>query len=214
MIEVDLLPEHLRAPGGSDAPDGARGRARGGLDLWGIVLLVAALTILPGTALLWWTQRSEAAALHARREAASADSARLAGLRGASDSLAARVRQTRERIALVERLDRDRFAWPRMLDEISWALPRLAWLSSLRQLTPPPAATVELQGIAANPLAITRFARNLDASAYIADVRILGSQQRGAPSEEPAQHAFTLVLRFDEAPSPRPAAPTTESPGG
>lgn len=213
MIEIDLLPESLRTPV-AGVPWGGPGRTRTGVDLWGTALAVGALTIIPGAAVLWWTQRSEATALRVRLEAASADSARLAELRATSDSLAERFRQIRERVVLVEQLDRNRYAWPRILDEISWALPRLAWLISLRQLAPPPDVMVELQGVAESPLAITRFARNLGASEYVSDVQILGSQQQAAPSEaSTARHAFTLVLRFAD-PGGRLADPIIGSGGG
>lgn len=214
MIEVDLLPEHLRSPGDAGVAPDEGGRSRARVNPWGVSFLAVALTIAPGTALLWWTQRAEAVALQARREQALADSTRLAGLRGASDSLTVRMRQIRERVALVEQLDRDRFAWPRILDEISWALPGLAWLISLRQLAPPPDAAVEVRGIAANPLAITRFVRNLGASELIADVRILGSQQNGSPAQGSARHTFTLVLRLAAAPGERGVALGAEAPGG
>ena len=193
MIRIDLLPDPL---GGAEGGDDGPGRRRRRPDPWSIAILVAAFVIPPGTAIRWWDQRSETAALRQRLEAASADSARLAELRAASDSLAARSRQLQERAALVEELDRNRFVWPRLLDEISWALPRLAWLVSLRQLSPPPAGEIELQGIAASPLAVTRFARNLDASDYIADVRLLGSQKQMGPSGGASRHAFTLIVGF------------------
>ena len=112
-----------------------------------------------------------------------------------SDSLTERFRAIRQRVSLVERLDRDRFAWPRMMDEISRALPSAAWLASLRQLSPPPDLTVEVQGIAANPLAITEFIARLEASRHVADVRMVGSQQQGFDGGDGLRQAFTLVLR-------------------
>lgn len=194
MIEINLLPAPLRARHGI-ATDG-RAASSLHIDFWGVALLISALTIPPGTVALWWSQRSDALELGVRLEAAMADSARLAELRAASDSLSERSREIRERVALVERLDGDRFAWPHMMDEISRALPPPAWLISLRQLSPPPDLTVELQGVAGNPLAITEFVRSLETSDYIADVKIVGSQQQGSDPDEVSRQAFTLVLRF------------------
>ncbi|MDE2944534.1 MAG: PilN domain-containing protein [Gemmatimonadota bacterium] len=207
MIEINLLPESQRARQGI----ATNGHAGGGLhiDFWGVALLISALTIPPGTVALWWSQRSEAFELGVRLEAAMADSARLAELHAASDSLSERSREIRERVALVERLDRDRFAWPHMMDEISRALPPSAWLISLRQLSPPPDLTVELQGVAGNPLAITEFVRSLGTSDYIADVKIIGSQQQqGSDPEQVSRQAFTLVLRFARASALRRVGPT------
>lgn len=198
MIEIDLLPESLRpqARGNGDglAPRVAR------IDLLGLALWVSALIVPPAVLSLWWTQRAEAVKLEARLEAASADSAKFAEIRAASDSLAERFREIGERVALVERLDRNRFAWPHMLDEISRALPPFAWLISVRQLSPPPALAVELQGVAANPLAITQFVHSLDAADHIADVKILGSQQQGLDPGDISRHAFTLILEFAGGP--------------
>ncbi len=168
-----------------------------------------------GAGFLWWSQRSEASALEVRLEEATADSERLAELRAVSDSLTARREEIRSRLALVEQLDRNRFVWPHMMDEISRALPRLAWLTSLRQLSPLPDVSVQIQGIAANPLAITEYVRNLDASDYITDVRILGSQQQGLEDGEITAQAFTLAVRFTEPPGGvRRAEPIIATTGG
>lgn len=206
MIEINLLPESLSARQGI----ATKGHAGGGLriDFWGVALLISALTIPPGAVALWWSQRAEALELGARLEAAVADSARLAELRAASDSLTERSREIRERVALVEQLDRDRFAWPHMMDEISRALPPPAWLTSLRQLSRPPDLAVELEGIAGDPLAITEFVRSLGASDYIADVKIVGSQQQGSAPDQVSRQAFTLVLRFAHASASRRVEPT------
>lgn len=206
MIEINLLPESLRARQGI----ASNRHAEGGLhiDLLGVALLISALTVPPGTAALWWSQRAEGLELRARLDAVMADSARLAELRAATDSLSERSREIRERVVLVEQLDRDRFAWPHMLDEISRALPPPAWLISLRQLSPPPDLAVELQGVAGNPLAITEFVRSLGISDHIADVKIVGSQQQGSDPDQGSRQAFTLVLRFAHASALRRIEPT------
>lgn len=211
MIEIDLLPESLRPRAGSHG-DGLTPRVAR-IDLLGLAVWVSTLIVLPAVLSLWWTQRAEAAKLEARLEAVSADSAKLAEIRAASDSLAERFREIGERVALVERLDRNRFAWPRMLDEISRALPPFAWLISVRQLSPPPALAVELQGVAANPLAITAFVHSLDDADHVADVKILGSQQQGPDPGDISRHAFTLVLRFAEGPGVGRVA-SAAAPGG
>ncbi len=197
MIEINLLPESLPARQGIATNRNAEGGLH--IDVWGVALLLSALTIPPGTVALWWSQRAESLELRARLEAVMADSAQLAELRAASDSLSERSREIRERVALVEQLDRDRFAWPHMMDEISRALPPPAWLTSLRQLSPPPDLAIELQGVAGNPLAITEFVRSLGTSDYIADVKIVGSQQQGSDPDQVSRQAFTLVLRFAPA---------------
>ena len=197
MIEVNLLPErqkrHSRRRLASKGPR-LKGVAKD-KDTWGLALVAVAVVIPLGMAFLWWGHRSVEGELDARLEVATADSARLADLRAVSDSLSARRQLVRERVALVEQLDRNRFVWPHMLDEISRALPQLAWLTNLRQISPLPAATVQIQGLAANPLAITEYVRNLEASTYIAEVRILGSQKQTLDGDLIVQ-AFTLTARY------------------
>jgi len=162
--------------------------------------MLAGIVIPLAAAFLWWSQRAEASSLQTRLDGATADSARLADLRIVSDSLTARREEIRDRVALVEQLDRNRFVWPHILDEVSRAVPRMAWLSSLRQTAPLPDVGVQIQGVAANPLAITEFVRNLQASDYFTDVRILGSQRQSIESGDSsiAAQSFTLSVRFTE----------------
>ncbi|MFQ5689650.1 MAG: PilN domain-containing protein [Gemmatimonadota bacterium] len=200
MITVNLLPEERRSRRdrrrGRDAASGTRGfrTVSVGRDPWKRGVWVAGLVVVGGGLTLWLTQRSTAAGLQSRLEAATADSARLADLRAVSDSLAEQRRLVRQRMALIQRLDRNRFAWPHLMDEISRALPELAWLTGLREITPLPDVTVEIRGRAANPLVITDFVRNLQASPYIAEVKIMGTQQEEV--EDLAVQGFTLVASY------------------
>jgi type IV pilus assembly protein PilN len=199
MIEVNLLPERQKRRGGRGKASSKKGARLKGVgkdrDTWSMVLVAVGVFIPLGMAVLWWGQRSVASELEARLEVATADSARLADLRAVSDSLSARRQLIRERVALVEQLDRNRFVWPHMLDEISRALPQLAWLTNLRQISPLPSATVQIQGLAANPLAITEYVRNLEASTFVSEVRILGSQKQTLEDDLVVQ-AFTLTARY------------------
>ena len=210
MIEVNLLPEAQKSRGGGRSRRGAGigglPQLSGGRDRWNLVLLIAAVLVPIAVLVLWLGQRSEARGLEERLEAATADSARLADLRAISDSLTERQQLIRERVALVERLDRNRFVWPHVMDEVSRAVPDIVWLVSLQQVNPLPNVTVQIQGMAANPLAITEFVRNLQASEYLTDVQILGSQQQEV-SDELAVQAFTLVATYRQP----PGGPTTEA---
>lgn len=211
MIEVNLLPESQRgAPRKRKAPrrPSIGGRFRGvslGRDPWTTALVAAAVVVTLGVLGLWLAQRAEASGLEDRLAEATADSARLAELRAVSDSLTERREMIRERIALIERLDRNRFIWPHLMDEISRALPQFAWLTNLQQTATTPNVAVQIQGMAANPLTITEFVRNLQASSYIDDVRIVGSQQQEI-EDGLAVQAFTLVATY--APPPEGAERT------
>ena len=138
--------------------------------------------------------RSERSALEEQIAVAVQDSTRLADLRALSDSLIAQDALIQERLRLVKSLDGGRFVWPRMLDEISRALPAYTWLTLVRRDAPLPDMRVQVDGIAANPLAITRSVRNLQDSAYISQARIMGSQQE-LIENVPAQ-AFRLMLSY------------------
>lgn len=213
MIEVNLHPTGGKARKGGrkkfSVPAWAdRSRAAGeGRDPW-TVAAVAAI-VVAGLAIggMWYAQRSDAAELEMRLEEAREDSTRLADLRVLSDSLIDRERQIRERLELVRGLDEGRFIWPHLLDEISSALPQYTWLTAIRVATPLPDLTVQIDGVAANPLAVTRFVRNLQASEYVRQVRIMGSQQ--AEVENVAAQAFKLLVSYEQ-----PAQETALTPPG
>jgi Tfp pilus assembly protein PilN len=213
VIEVNLHPTGGKARKGGrkkfSVPTWAdRGRAAGeGRDPWTVAAVVA--FVLAGLAIggMWYAQRSDAAELEVRLEEAREDSTRLADLRVLSDSLIDRERQIRERLELVRGLDEGRFIWPHLLDEISRALPQYTWLTAIRVATPLPDLTVQVDGVAANPLAVTRFVRNLQASEYVRQVRIMGSQQ--AEVENVAAQAFKVLVSYEQ-----PAQETAPTPAG
>lgn len=207
MIEINLHPDRDRASGrkgggrGLKLPsfEGFGGLGDLGGDPWRTALVVAAVVVPLAVGGLWYLQRSEASELEARLEEARADSTRLADLRALGDSLTSRRQAIRDRIELVQRLDRDRFVWPHLLDEISTALPEQAWLTTLKRQSPLPDVRVQILGVALEPLVITRFVRNLEASPYIGEVQILGSQRRteGGVSTQ----SFTLEATYAEPPA-------------
>lgn len=219
MIEVNLLPEGQRSRGKAKRAAGGGGRKGLGESLkghnpWNAALVIACVAVPALGLTAWWAQRNTESSLQSRLELATADSARLAALRLVSDSLTNRREEIRNRVALVEGLDRNRFVWPHLIDEISRALPQIAWLSSLRQTSPLPNVGVQIQGVAANPLAITEFVRNLEASDYVTDVRILGSQKEVLNNGELSVQAFTLSARFTEpAGVPNRTEPIIETTG-
>jgi Tfp pilus assembly protein PilN len=204
VIEVNLHPTGGKARRGRrprlamPAWLGSGGGGGEGRDSWTVAAMVAfglAVLTIGG---LWFTQRSVRAELDGRMEEARVDSTRLADLRVLSDSLTAREREIQERLELVRGLDEGRFVWPHLLDELSRALPEHTWLTAVRVSTPLPDLTVQVDGLAANPLAITRFVRNLQGSEYVEQVRIMGSQQ--AEVDNVSAHAFKLVVTYADPP--------------
>lgn len=216
MIEVNLHPDRGRSRGGGrrlpiSLPrsfpkfGGGGAGAGGGRDPWTILAIVVPVLALLALGWLWYGQRDQRGDLEARLESAVTDSSRLADLRSLSDSLTERRTRIRQRLDLVRSLDQGRFVWPHLLDEVGAALPAYTWLTALRRSATEPRLEVQVDGLAANPLAITRFVRNLQDSPYVGEVRMLGSQQELV--DNVATQAFKLLVTYD---SPPPDAIRTE----
>lgn len=210
MIEVNLHPDggrkrrgggkKIALPAALTKLTGKRGgRGAGERDVWTTVAIVVPLLTLLVVGWLWFSQRSARSGLDSRLATAVEDSTRLVDLRSLSDSLVLRDRRISERLELVKALDDGRFVWPHLLDEISRAMPAYTWLTEIRRTQPIPGLEVQIDGLAANPLAITRFVRNLQESPYIGQARIIGSQQEFV--DNVAAQAFRLVVTY-EAPPP------------
>ena len=209
MIEVNLHPEGskrrrrrlVRTPSWLKSTGSGDGR-----DPWLIAAVAIPALVLLVVGWLWMSQRGERGELDDRLVEAVEDSTRLSDLRALSDSLIARETQIRERLDLLQGLDDGRFVWPHLLDEVSRALPDYAWLTSIRQASAPPDLQVQLDGMAANPLAITAYVRRLQESPYVGDVRILGSQEQNLGGF--SAHSFKLIVRYAEPPDSMVAAMT------
>lgn len=208
MIEVNLHPERGGTRRGprrrlpislpTSFPKFGGGGGAGGRDTWTILAIGLPVLAILVVGWLWFSQRSERSELEVRLEAAAEDSARLSDLRSLSDSLTARESRIARRLELVKSLDDGRFVWPHLLDEIGRAVPSYTWLTSLRQNAVEPQLQVQVDGLAANPLAITEFVRNLQDSPYVGEVRILGSQQELV--ENVAAQAFKLMIVYESPP--------------
>lgn len=208
MIEVNLHPDRGRARGGggrglsfslpSSLPSFGGDGGGGDRDVWTIVAVAVPLVVVLAVGWLWFSQRSEREGLETRLEAAVEDSVRLADLRTLSDSLVDRRTEIGQRLELVRGLDEGRFVWPHLLDEIGEALPSYTWLTLMRLNAAEPRLQVQVDGLAANPLAITRFVRNLQDSPHVGEVRMLGSQQELV--ENVAAQAFKLLLTYEAPP--------------
>lgn len=169
-----------------------------GRDPWLIAAVAIPALVLLVIGWLWMSQRNERGALDDRITDAVEDSTRLSDLRALSDSLMAREAQIRERLDLLRGLDDGRFIWPRLLDEFSRALPDYAWLTSIRQASALPDLQVQIDGMAANPLAVTAYVRGLQESPFVGEVRILGSQEQDL--EGFRAHTFKLIVGYSEPP--------------
>lgn len=207
MIEVNLHPDRgkARRGGGRRWPISlpkslpSFGAGGGERDPWTLAAIIVPVLALLVVGWLWFSQRSERSGLEARLQTAVEDSTRLADLRALSDSLLSRRSRIGERLELVSTLDQGRFVWPHILDEVSRAMPSYTWLTAMRTNATEPELEIQVDGLAANPLAITRFVRGLQESPYIGTVRILGSQQELV--DNVAAQAFKLMLTYEAPPA-------------
>ena len=210
MIQVNLHPEgskrRRKSRGMPSVPAWLKPRpgAGDGKDPWLIAAVAIPVLVFLVLGWLWTSQSGARADLDDRITEAVEDSTRLSDLRALSDSLMAREAQIRERLDLITGLDDGRFVWPRLLDEFSRALPDYAWLTSIRQAGGLPNLQVQLDGMAANPLAITAYVRRLQESAYVGEVRILGSQETNLDGF--SAHSFKLIIGYAEPEEPVAAA--------
>ena len=202
MIQVNLHPEgskrRRKKRGLPSAPAWLKrgGGAGDGRDPWLIAAVAIPALVFLVVGWLWLSQSGERSDLEERIAEAVDDSTRLSDLRSLSDSLMAREAQIRERLDLITGLDDGRFVWSHLLDEFSRALPNYAWLTSIRQASALPDLQVQLDGMAANPLAITAYVRRLQESPFVREVRILGSQETNLDGF--SAHSFKLIIGYTE----------------
>lgn len=205
MIEVDLRPgrEKERSGGGGlgdlelEMPDWASlDRLR--TDPWTAAVLIAGLVLAGGIAWTWVSQQNRADELDRRLESAIQDSARLAELRSLSDSLISRRKSIRSRVRLVKELDQNRYVWPHLLVEVSRALPDVAWVVSMQRTSPLPGLDLTIRGVAANPLAITSFVRNLRDQPHVGSATIQGSSRQQVQGV--TAQSFTLRISYRRPP--------------
>lgn len=213
MIEVNLHPDgskrRRKGRRGLTVPGWLKpGASASGRDPWLVAAVAIPAVVLLIIGWLWMSQRSERGSLEDRMAEAVEDSTRLSDLRALSDSLIAREAQISARLDLLRGLDDGRFVWPRLLDEFSRALPAYAWLTSIRQAAAPPELQVQIDGMAANPLAITAYVRGLQESPFVRQVRILGSQEQNLDGF--SAHSFKLIVAYAEPPDSAAASASGE----
>lgn len=114
-------------------------------------------------------------------------------------SLEARQDTIRKKIGIIQEVDQRRYVWPHLLDEIGGAVPTYTWLTEVRSTEAADSLDrspgVAIQGNAGSTQALTRFMKNLEASAFIRDVTLVTSEQEVV--EGRAHHRFSLEARYE-----------------
>jgi Tfp pilus assembly protein PilN len=160
--------------------------------------ILAALLALGSLGFGYWRMAESVGGLESQIRQEVADSARYASTIALVQSLQARQDTIVQRIGLIRGVDTRRYVWPHLLDEISVAVPAYTWLTQISStevtdsLRPGPVFTV--QGNAGSTQALTRFMKNLEASAFVRDVTLITSEQEVL--EGRTVQRFSLEARF------------------
>jgi Tfp pilus assembly protein PilN len=216
MIEINLSPGASRKSKGRGASFSLKGVVGDGPSSFKdpfLLAAIASLIVATGTVgMMHLTQTSTAADLTAREEQAVADSTRRRSAEAKRDSVL-------KQLTIIKAIDADRFIWPHLMDEVSRALPPYTWLKQLaiqgQQPAPlgtgpapapadttKPAAPVvaellkfRLVGNTVDIQALTRFMKLLEASPFIQNVTLAGSQIAMLDGKEVTE--FTLDAMFE-----------------
>lgn len=149
--------------------------------------------------------RSEMATVESALRVAVADSVSAAAV-----ALTARTVETRRdsiaaRVALIRRIDDDRYRWPRILSQVANALPLDVWLTHLSQVDASERTTrFQIEGVAPDNLALTRFWDALESATAIGGVSLLGTEVVETSSGR--GHLFVLQAESQGPGGPPPAA--------
>ena len=121
--------------------------------------------------------RSEMAAVESALRVAVADSVSAAAVALTARTVEARRDSIAARVALIRRIDDDRYRWPRILSQVANALPSDVWLTHLSQVDASRRITrFQIEGVAPDNLALTRFWDALESATALGGVSLLGTE--------------------------------------
>jgi Tfp pilus assembly protein PilN len=216
MIEINLLPGARKkkgSSGGSSLDVRALVASLGERfkDPWLGVAVGGATVGLIAIGAMWYMQRSETAALVESERVAVADSTRFEAVVRATSVAAAQRDSILRQMAIIAAIDGDRFVWPHVMDEIARALPTYTWLQSLVQtnaattVSPEAVAAgiapklgIRLVGLTVDVQALTIFMKQLEASEFLENVTLVGSDATTVEGKQVTQ--FTLDLSYSKPP--------------
>jgi type IV pilus assembly protein PilN len=223
MIEINLTPGAARKSKGRGAGfslAGVVGDGSSSLKDPFLLAAIASLIVAAGTVgTMHMTQTSTATELAAREEQAVADSTRFATVLRQRRSAEAKRDSVLNQLTVIKAIDADRFIWPHVMDEVSRALPPYTWVKTLA-ITAPQAAPLgtgpaPAPGDTTKPAApvapelpkfrlvcntvdiqaMTRFMKLLEASPFIQNVQLAGSQLALVDGKEVTE--FVLEAQYE-----------------
>lgn len=221
MIEINLLPGARKKAGSSRSASLGVGAAFGALvsrlrDPWLALAIVGATIGLAASGGMYVVQDREARALEDQQRVAVQDSTRYAAVLEQRRTVESQRDSILRQIAVISAIDGDRFLWAHVLDEVARALPTYTWLRSVSQTSPSaptvPATTPATAADAAATAgdapglglrivaytvdiqAVTIYMKNLEASPFLENVTLGGSDKAVTDGKEVTQ--FTLDMQY------------------
>jgi len=195
MIEINLLPGAGRkARGrGTSAGFGATlsGVAAKVKDPHLIFAVVTVGVCVALVAALQLRQTALSSRLEDEASIASQDSMRYAAVLKEKRSAESRRDSVLKQLGIIKAIDNNRFVWPHLMDEVSRVMPPYTWLTTIAQSSPmpvpggvgadssgkkdslnvaPPPMKFKVNGITVDIQALTRFMKDLEASAFVQNV--------------------------------------------
>lgn len=166
------------------------------------LFIVAAWIVGPLlTAGMFFSVRSQKSSTQSAIEQAVADSTRYARLIQTQASLQARQDTIAQKLFIIQEIDAGRYVWPHILDEISRAMPPYTWLHSIAHRETESAAGFTIMGRTGSLPALTRFMDALEASPFLRNVQLVGSEQaRLANDDTRVINEFILTAMFEHPP--------------
>jgi Tfp pilus assembly protein PilN len=175
-------------------------------DPWVVGVVALAVIAAGHLGFTYLNQNAAAGRIQEGLREARVDSVRFAEAIAAADSLQARRDTLVRKAEIIREIDSDRFVWAHILDNVSSALPEFTWLSGIQQTAGVGnAVEFRIDGMTGATVALTRFMRNLEESAFIRDVRLV-SQEEIQQGQSLVQN-FVLMARYQV---PDSSAITTE----
>lgn len=218
MIEINLLPgarKRSKSTGGGSSMDVRALVASLGerfKDPWLGVAVGGVLLGLLATGGMWFFQGRTVATLKEQERVAVQDSARFDAVVKATRTAQAQRDSIMRQMVIIGAIDGERFIWPHILDEVSRALPTYTWLRSVAQssaqstVSPEqvaagqaPKLTVRVIGLTVDLQALTIFMKQLEASNFLENVTIAGTQS--TLSEGKTVTEFTLDMAYSKPPA-------------
>jgi type IV pilus assembly protein PilN len=203
VIEINLHPEGARRGRRKAGPRRAlalpKVPALGDTDPYLLGVGAAWLGGLALIAFLVFGVRAQKSSLQGDLTRARNDSIKYAAQIRDNEALRAQRDSVVQKLMLIQDLDDGRYVWSHILDEISRALPQYIWLTGVNQLLGDSLPVFQVQGHAGNNFALTEFMKDLEASAFIRNVKLARTEMIYQGDE--VLNEFIVEGRYQAPPS-------------